>query len=88
MHYVLYLTESFSMVMKKKGSGGKDFDHMATKSFWKYACGVLPTDIKKPLTVSGRARATNIIFWDLNSICTIELVDTIQERSKWQQQKW
>lgn len=25
---------------KESGRGGKDFDHMATKSFWKYAGGV------------------------------------------------
>jgi len=30
---------------RSRGRGGKGFDHMATRSFWKYATRVLPTEI-------------------------------------------
>lgn len=47
---------------KKRGRGGKDFDHMATKSLWKYAGSVLPAEIEKSFTVSDRVDATSVIF--------------------------
>lgn len=58
------LTDLKSAQFWKKGRwGGKDVDHMATKSFCKYAGGALHTEIKKPFTASNHVGAVSDFFW-------------------------
>lgn len=80
------------MVLKKKKEGGeeKDFDHMATKSSWKYAGGIFAHRNIKALHSEWTCPCVEHHFQSFEPIGSVVFVETKQKTSGWwkRKKKW